>query len=205
MPAYRKPTEVAWTATKYDDCTLQVTGHPYRHQKGSGRAEALQHIQDGMTVKQLTEVCAQHGFDSGFVVGSILKQMGAKDNAYNIIPPEGKTMADLKAIRAVRQMSEEQRAEMEARKAAKAAEKEAKAAERAKAAEEKAAAKAAAKAEAEAAKAAAKEAKAAEAAAAGGAATEDAAGSNKPKGKGKGKAKAPTSEQPAETGDAAAA
>jgi hypothetical protein len=206
MPPYRKPGEVNWTPTKYDECFVKLTGHPYRHQEGSGRAAALALVTDGVKVGDLTKLAAQHGFDSGFVVGSLLKQMGAKDHAFDIVAPEGTTLDAIKATRQERALSPEQEAARqakleaaEAKKRERAAAAEAKAAERAEAkakadeerrARKEAAAEAAAKAKAEAA------AKAAE----GGGDGTTAPAANLPK-KGKGKPKAaaaqPEGEQPA--------
>lgn len=196
MPPYRRPSEVNWTPTKYDDCTVVTTGHPYRHQKGSGRSDALQHVTSGMTVKELTEVCAKHGYDSNFVVGSLLKQMTVDNHAFDIVAPEGTTLEAIKATRQSRNLSPEELQQREAKAAEKAAEKERKKAERAAKMEaamaereqkKAAAAEAKAKAKAEA------EAKEAEAAAAG-EGTTPAAAAPAAKGKGKGKAKAPAAE-----------
>lgn len=159
MPPYRRPSEVNWTPTKYDDCTVVTTGHPYRHQTGSGRSDALRHVTSGMTVKELTTICAQHGYDANFVVGSLLKQMTVDNHAFDIVPPEGKTLEAIKATRQSRSLLPEELAERERKAAEKAAEKERKKAERAERAvaraEERERKKAEAKAAAEAAKAAA--------------------------------------------------
>jgi type IV secretory pathway VirB10-like protein len=183
MPAYRRPREgVAHYPTKYDDCVIRCTGKPYRHQKGSGRAEALSQIVDGMTIGKLTEITSPMGFDPNFVVGSLLKQTGAKDAAYLVEPPEGQTMEQIKARREPRKLTPEQQAAKEA----KAQEREAAKAKRAEEAQKRAAEREAAKAAkaAEAAKAAA--AKQAEQPAAEG----QPAAAAPTKGKGKGKAKA---------------
>lgn len=195
MPPYRKPGEVNWTPTKYDDCTVKMTGHPYRHQEGSGRAAALALVTDGVRVGDLTKLAAEHGFDSGFVVGSLLKQMGAKDHAFDIVAPEGTTLDAIKATRQERTLSPEQAAARQAKLEAA----EAKKAERAKLAEQKAQERAEAKQKAdeerrakkEAAAKAAAEAKAAAAAKAaeGGGEGTTAPAAEAPK-KGKGKAKA---------------
>jgi len=171
MPPYRRPREVNHQPTKYDDCIIRATGKPYRHQAGSGRAAALAHIVDGMTIGQLTEITSGHGFDANFVVSSLLKQTGAKDCAYLVEPPAGKTMAELKGTRQARAKSPEALAKeaekleaAERKKAERAAAAEARAEAKAKADEERRAAKAA-RAEAAAAEAASKLAAAKEAAA----------------------------------------
>jgi hypothetical protein len=187
MPAYRKPNEaVVHYPTKFDECIIRCTGKPYRHQVGSGRAAALAHIVDGMLIGQLTAITSPLGFDSDFVVGSLLKQTGAKDCAYLVEPPEGTTLEAIKSLRNPRKLTPEQAekreqkvAEQAAKVAEKLAAKEARAAE--KAAEKQKAAQRAAE------KAAEATAAAAAAAAANGAEVEAAAPA---KGKGKGKAKA---------------
>lgn len=147
MPPYRKPGSVSWKETKYDECTIAPSGKPYRHQKGSGRADCLQHITDGMKVKDLTMICAQNGYDAEFVVGSILKQMGVDDHAFDLVPPEGVTLEQLRAQRKRTVTPEQEQAAAEKRAAKEAAK-----AERAKAAEAKRLAKEQERAEAAAAK-----------------------------------------------------
>lgn len=194
MPPYRKPGEVNWTPTKYDECIVKLSGHPYRHQAGSGRAAALQMAVDGEKVGELTKRCAAAGFDSNFVVGSLLKQMGAKDHAFDIVAPEGTTLEAIKALRQERQVSPEVAAKREAKKQ----EAEAKRAAKVAAMEAKAAEQAAAREKRDAERRAAKEAKAAEQAAAKAAAAAKATEGNadasatpaaEPPKKGKGKAK----------------
>ncbi len=102
--------------TKYDDCTLKATGKPYRFQKGSGRSEILNNWgREGMTMKELIALAAEAGFDPVFTVGAVFRQHDTPEGAWRIEPPEGKTLDDIKGMRAERTLSPEQQAKREAR------------------------------------------------------------------------------------------
>jgi hypothetical protein len=185
---------VEFKPTKFDDCILAATGHPYKSQKGSGRSAVIALAVDGMTLGQLAQEACKIGFTADFAVDCAWKQHTTKDGAWKVKPPEGITMAEVKARKSLRPMTPEQQAAAEAREKAKADAKAAREAAKA----EKAAAAEAAKAEA---KAAREAAKAAATANGNGATTVDGADAAVAKGKGKGKAKAaagPTPEAQAE-------
>lgn len=198
---------VEWYATKYDECTVHATGHAYRMQEGSGRSEVIsKFFKDGMKLGDISREAAQHGWDSAFVVDCAFKVAGAKQNAWEVHPPEGTTIEAIKSQRKERELSPEQaarRAEREAEKERKKAErtaaKEAAAAERER---KKAEAQEAKRREREVARRALEEQKAAAAAAAGG---EGAEVKVKAKSKGKGKGKTEGTDAPAPTPDELAA
>ncbi len=185
---------VEFKPTKFDDCILVATGNPYKSQKGSGRSAVIALATDGITLGQLGQEACKIGFTSDFAVDCAWKQHTTKDGAWKITPPPGLTMADVKARKAIREMTPEQIAAAEAREQAKA---EAKSAREAARAEKKALAEQ----ERAAKKAADEAAKAAAAANSNGATTAEGEAPVTAKGKGKGKAKAgagPTPEQVAE-------
>lgn len=159
-----KSAAVDWYETKYDDCTVHATGNPYRSQEGSGRSAVIsQFFADGKRLGDISKEAAAAGFDPAFAVDCAFKQHTSKNNAWEVRPPEGKTLEEIKAVRKEREMTPEQKAKKEAKeaeraeqqrlreeaKAARQAEKERKAAEdkeaRRKAREEAAAAAAAAR------------------------------------------------------------
>lgn len=114
---YRAPkASVEWKPTKWDGFKLVKTEHGYRHQKGSGRSECFELAEDGITVGEWTRRCAEKGFDSKFVTGSLLKLQGAKQKGWAVsdTDDQGRTMAQVKSDREVD-------AEKAAAKAAKAA------------------------------------------------------------------------------------
>lgn len=186
MPEYRKTREgVTWSPTKYDDFSLIKTQHPYKCQRASGRARAFELAADGMLVKDWTQKGASEGFDADFMVGSVLKLMGAKQPGWVLSPTDsnGKTLAEVKEMRwedpaklaerlakaEAREAAQQERMrEAEAKAAAEAERKAAKEAEKEAAKAEREAKRAAEKAE----RAAAKAAREAEEAAAGGQSTE---------------------------------
>lgn len=148
MTDYRtaQGSPVPHVATKYDGFKLIKTEHPYKHQKGSGRAVCFDLAQDGMTIGDWAKACAAQGFDSKFVVGSIIKLQGAKEPGWLIskADDQGRTLAMIKKIRdadpsilakreAKKAASDEAKANAKAKRdadlATKAAAKEAKAAE----------------------------------------------------------------------------
>lgn len=123
---------VDWYPTKYDSCTLRATGKEYKFQKGSGRSEVLNRFaRDGMLLGELTKAAAEAGFDPNFAVDACLKHDNTKDCAWAVDPPEGRTLADIKAERAERKLTEEQLAARDAKAAERAAKAEAKAAAKA--------------------------------------------------------------------------
>lgn len=137
MTEYRKAAgAVEHKATKYDGFKLIKTDHPYKHQKGSGRAAAFELAKDGMLVGTWTKNCAKEGFESKFVVGSLIKLQGAKEPGWKISEKNDKGQT-LDEVKKVREVDPVKLAEREAR-AKLTAEK--KAAREAKAAEKKAAA-----------------------------------------------------------------
>lgn len=172
--------------TKFDDCVLAATGHPYKSQKGSGRSAVIALAKDGMTLGELAQEACKIGFSADFAVDCAWKQHTTKDGAWKVNPPPGVTMAEVKARKSLRPMTPEQQAAAEAREKEKADKKAAREAAKA----EKAAAAEKAKADKKAADAAAK---ATAAANANGATTTEGAAPAKGKGKGKGKAPAETS------------
>lgn len=139
MPDYRKSAggPVEHRPTKYDGFKLVKTEHPYKHQKGSGRSQVFQWAKDGMLIGDWTKECAKHGFESKFVVGSLLKLTGAAKPGWTISEKDanGRTLAEVKKIRdidpkkkaereakakAAAEAKAKKKAEREAAKAAKA-------------------------------------------------------------------------------------
>lgn len=105
MPEYRKSdgTVVEHKATKYDGFKLVKTEHPYRHQKGSGRSRCFELAQDGMLIGTWTKKCAEEGYDSRFVVGSLIKLAGTANPGwvFSETDNKGQTLADVKKVRDV--------------------------------------------------------------------------------------------------------
>lgn len=148
MTQYRKAAEneIEHYKTKWDECTIVTTGQPYRQQKGSGRAECIALIKDGMKVGAWTKLCAKKGFDPNFAISSLNKHRQGSTAAWTLKAPEGKTLEQIKSQREERKLSPEQIAKREAKKA----EREKRQQERAAAKEAREQAKAAKKAEQEA-------------------------------------------------------
>ena len=105
MPKFRKSSDkaVEQKPNKYDGFKLVKTEHPYKHQKGSGRAEAFTYAKDGMLIKAWAKICATHGHETKFVVGSLLKLSGTSAPGWTISEKDdkGRTLADVKKVRDV--------------------------------------------------------------------------------------------------------
>lgn len=176
-----KSTPVEHLPTKYDDCVLRSTGKEYRNQTGSGRSEMLaKFAKDGKRVGDIAKEAAAAGFETNFVVSSILKHEMSPKAAWVLEAPEGTTLEAIKKQRQERRVSPEAAAKRQEQAAAREAKAKAKAdtlAQRETAKADAVAAREKAKTEKEAAKAKAAEERAAAKAAAG----------EKPKGKGKAK------------------
>lgn len=103
MTEYRKgaASPVAHVATKWDEFKLEKTEHSYKCQKGSGRQVCFDQARDGMTVKDWAKKCAEIGFDSRFVTGSLMKLQGAKSPGWKISEKnaDGKTVEEVKKQR----------------------------------------------------------------------------------------------------------
>jgi len=155
MTDFRKPkAAVEHKPSKFDGFTIVATGKPYKHQKGSGRAEVFLVIKAGTKISEWTKECAKLGFDSNFAVGSLQKHSNGKECAYKFSDKDdhGRTYDQVKKLRQADPSKAEARAKKEAeRKAAKDAKDKAKADAKVKAeADKKAKDEAKAKAEAEA-------------------------------------------------------
>lgn len=125
MPEYRnsagKPVE--HKPTKYDGFKLVKTEHPYRHQKGSGRSRCFELASDGMLIGTWTKKCAEEGFDSSFVVGSLIKLSGTEKPGWIFSEKndKGQTLDDIKKVRQVDpKKAAERAAKAQAAKEAKA-------------------------------------------------------------------------------------
>lgn len=148
MTVYRKAaTDVAWSATKWDNFTIEATGKPYKTQKGSGRNAVFALIKAGMSVGAWTKEAVKHGFDPKFVTGSLLKHQEGETAAFKMSAKDsnGRPFDEVKKIRQVDPAkAAEREAKAKAREEAKAktaAEKEAKAKAKAAEKEQKAEAK----------------------------------------------------------------
>jgi hypothetical protein len=140
MTDYRKAKDsVAHNKSKYDGFKVVKTEHAYKHQKGSGRSVCFEHAKNGMLIGEWTKVCASKGYDSNFVIGSLVKLQGAAQPGWAISEKDanGRTFLEVKKLREESPERKEKREQRDADKETRKAEREAKKVEREKANAEK--------------------------------------------------------------------
>ena len=104
MTEYRKVEgNIEHRPTKYDGFKLIKTEKPYRHQKGSGRSACFDLAKDGMLIGAWTKKCSDIGYDSKFVVGSLIKLSDAEYAGWKISEKndKGLTIDQIKKVRDV--------------------------------------------------------------------------------------------------------